>query len=539
MRKFTAGIILVSTLVCGAAILIGYREYTTVLEKQYNDTAYGIANTALTYLDGDKIQEYLKTGQTDAAYGDTKKKLDSLLVTTDSTYIYVAAVDPEDYITLTYVFDAFNAKRNLTPYQLGDQSPDMNPKYSSSLKKIMETGERSNNYFYSYSKKFGAHTTAAVRITNSKGEAVAFVGVEKSMSALDSARKAYVLYVLIAAIIVTTLLIGLYILYYRKTLIKPIQAIEEEAADFIQKEDHNERENRLSWIQNKDEIGTLAKSITQMEADIRAYIENLTKVTKEKERIGAELNVATQIQADMLPRIFPPYPDRNEFDLFATMDPAKEVGGDFYDFFMTDSDHLAIVIGDVSGKGVPAALFMVISKTLIKNYAMMGLSPEEVFTRTNNDLCEGNEAELFTTAWIGIYEVSTGKLRFADAGHETPLRLRPDGTVMEVRPVKKKMVLAAMENIKYIVSETTLEKGDMLLIYTDGVPEATNAHNELYGMERLTATVGAYKGSSPEALLQEIRTSVDTFVGDAPQFDDLTMLALEIKTDEQRQETRS
>jgi sigma-B regulation protein RsbU (phosphoserine phosphatase) len=283
-------------------------------------------------------------------------------------------------------------------------------------------------------------------------------------------------------------------------------------------------------VSGNDEVGDLANAFNTMTSSIKKYISDLTAVTAEKERIGAELSVATKIQEDMLPRIFPPYPDRPEFDLYATMQPAKEVGGDLYDFFMPDADHLAIVIGDVSGKGVPAALFMVISKTLIKNYAMMGLPVDEVLTRTNNDLCEGNDAGLFTTAWIGIYEISTGRLTFADAGHETAMKLKPDGKVELLKPVKKKMVLAAMENIRYIVNEAELDVGDMLYIYTDGVTEATSAQNELYGMDRLESVVSMHRGPDTHALLREVRTDVDKFVGSAPQFDDITMLALYINS---------
>ena len=249
------------------------------------------------------------------------------------------------------------------------------------------------------------------------------------------------------------------------------------------------------------------------------------KSEAEKERIGADLKVATQIQADMLPRIFPPFPERKEFDLYATMDPAKEVGGDFYDFFLVDEDHLGLVMADVSGKGVPAALFMVIAKTLIKNRALMGGSPAEVLAYANNQLCEGNEAELFVTVWMAIIEISTGKGMAANAGHEHPA-IRRAGGEWELVVYRHSPAVATMEGMRFREHEFTLEPGDSLYVYTDGVPEATNADNELYGTDRMLAALNRDPGAEPEKLLGEIKTDVDAFVGEAPQFDDITMLGI-------------
>ncbi len=278
-----------------------------------------------------------------------------------------------------------------------------------------------------------------------------------------------------------------------------------------------------------DEIGSLSRRFAQMIRDLDEYMVNLQTVTKEKERISAELNVATDIQASMLPQIFPAFPNRKEFDIFASMNPAKEVGGDFYDFFMVDDKHLAVVIADVSGKGVPAALFMVIAKTLIKNNAQAGDSPNEVCFNTNNQLMEGNAGELFVTAWIGIYDIESGELVFADAGHELPFLCHADGRVELVKPKRKKPPLATMEDIPYMEGTIQLQEGDTLFLYTDGVPEATNAHNELFGMERLEKVMQEHFADDPAVLLPNVRREVDAFVGDAPQFDDLTMLSLKIR----------
>ena len=245
---------------------------------------------------------------------------------------------------------------------------------------------------------------------------------------------------------------------------------------------------------------------------------------KEKERIGAELNVATQIQADMLPRIFPAFPERKEFDLFASMDPAKEVGGDFYDFFLVDDDHIALVMADVSGKGVPAALFMVIAKTLIKNRAQLGESPAEILKNVNEQLCEGNEAELFVTVWLAIIEISTGKGIAANAGHEHPTICHANGKY-ELVEYRHSPAVATMEGIRFREHTFELNPGDRIFVYTDGVPEATNVNEELFGNERMLSALNSDPEAAPKQLLHNVRASIDAFVGNAPQFDDITMMA--------------
>ncbi len=281
-------------------------------------------------------------------------------------------------------------------------------------------------------------------------------------------------------------------------------------------------------VTGNDEVTDLASQFNSMTNSLKDYIENLNKVTAEKERIGAELNVATQIQADMLPRIFPPYPERDEFDLYATMNPAKEVGGDFYDFFLVDDNHIAMVMADVSGKGVPAALFMVIAKTLIKNRAQMGGGPTEIMNYVNDQLCEGNDAELFVTVWLGIVEISTGKGLAINAGHEHPVIKRAGGD-FELVEYRHSPAVAVMEGMNFKQHEFEMHPGDVLYVYTDGVAEATNASDELYGTERLLNVLNDNKDASMKELLEAVRTDVDEFVDEAPQFDDITMLGFVYK----------
>ncbi len=256
----------------------------------------------------------------------------------------------------------------------------------------------------------------------------------------------------------------------------------------------------------------------------RALLERQIKDSKEKQQIESELQVATHIQTSMLPRVFPAFPTRDEFDIYSIMTPAKEVGGDFYDFFLVDDNHLALVIADVSGKGVPAALFMVIAKTLIKDRAQEGISPNEVFTKVNKLLCEANEEGLFVTAWLGVFEISSGHLDYVNAGHNPPLVKSSSGKYEYVKS-KCNFVLAGFEETKYRLCSLDLFSGDSLFLYTDGVTEATNANKELYGDERLQNVLNRNKEKKPEELIKAVKEDVDAFVGEAPQFDDITMLS--------------
>lgn len=272
----------------------------------------------------------------------------------------------------------------------------------------------------------------------------------------------------------------------------------------------------------------LSSICTSMAKRTRNLLDRQIKDSEERQRISTELDVATHIQADMLPRIFPAFSDRPEFDIYASMNPAKEVGGDFYDFFMVDDTHLAIVVADVSGKGVPAALFMVIGKTLIKDHTKPNADLGAVFSEVNDLLCESNSEGLFITAFEGVLDLVTGAFTFVNAGHEMPFIARAGG-VYESYKLRPGFVLAGMEHMKYQSGQITLSPGDKIFQYTDGVTEATNEAMELYGMERLTDVLQKNAGCRPADLLPAVKADIDAFVGEAPQFDDITMLCVEYR----------
>ena len=316
-----------------------------------------------------------------------------------------------------------------------------------------------------------------------------------------------------------------------RTTVRPINAIAKAAQSYV--EDRRSGNTRMEHfsslpIRTGDEVEHLNRVMAQMEKDLSVYMEDLTRVTKKEERVRTELDMASKIQKGALPDIFPAFPDRQEFDLYASMEPAKEIGGDFYDFFLIDDDHLCLVIADVSGKGVPAALFMMAVKIILADNAMMGKSPSEILYDSNNTICANNKLEMFVTVWVGILEVSTGKLSAANAGHEYPALKRGDGG-FSVFKDRHGFVLGGMEGMKYKEYEIQLSPGDKLFVYTDGVSEANDPDGNMFEVKRMIDALNEDPDASPAQILGAVRGEISKFVREAEQFDDLTMLCLEYK----------
>lgn len=330
--------------------------------------------------------------------------------------------------------------------------------------------------------------------------------------------------ILISIAAMLLVLAVVHIVIYRRS-IKPVTELQKIVRDYSESKDSEAAAAKTAEINEKNEIGILSDDIAKLAKEMDRYNRENIRLTGEKERVAAELELATKIQAGQLPTDFP---ESEHFELFASMTPAKEVGGDFYDFFHVDEDHLALVIADVSGKGIPAALFMMKSMMLINNFTMSGLSPKEVMEKANKALCRNNEQHMFVTVWLGILEISTGRIIYSNAGHECPIIRQPDGQ-FDMRREKHDIVLGGFPKKKYKESEFTLEKGGTLFVYTDGVPEATNADNNMFGLERITEVLNRTPDADPQQLLTSVHGAVDGFVGDAEQFDDLTMLCIKLK----------
>ena len=395
---------------------------------------------------------------------------------------------------------------------------------------VMTTGKTATNRRITVGE-FGYLLSAFAPLKNTAGDTVAVVGVDVDMTLVlkQIIQQTLQLMLLTAGVIVLFVMLALFIT--TRSVVMPIRRLSEHMQAFDR---HAETLELAPFVtHSRDEIGVMGQSFNNMAENIKAYVENLRAVTEDRQRIATELNVANTIQSSMLPRIFPYAPDRREFSIYATMQPAKSVGGDFYDFYILHGPektgtHLAFVVADVSGKGIPAALFMVITQSLLKTRALQGETPAQILARVNDQLCENNDAGMFVTAYMGLLELSTGKLLVANAGHNPPL-LRHRGGQYEWLRQKGGFVLAGLEHMRYADVEMQLKPGDRLFLYTDGVTEMLNPEQALYGEDRLLDALNASDAEPRDvmSLLPYLRASVDRFADGADQADDVTMLALD------------
>ncbi|MBQ6971332.1 MAG: SpoIIE family protein phosphatase [Synergistaceae bacterium] len=521
--QIIAGVVLLLVLLTVLVCVIGYREFTLSVATQYEDCAYNTARTAATM-----IMPELLTGKTAGSEFQMRFRMlndewQRLADTQDATFIYLIRPDKTDYNHIEFFVSIMNSSVNYERYPSGYVRKTSNDEYRAAYRDLCENGARMATIFRDKGdSETGHHITVMIPVKAGDSDTVDWIlCVQRQMERLNFYRKSYVRHVATAAAVIVVIVFVVYGMYLGRTLIVPVRRIAAEATRFAG--EHTEPESPLGrHITSRNEIGQLARTVDAMESQVLSYIDGITRITQEKEQIKAELSIAAEIQASMLPREFPV---RKEFEIFASMTPAKEVGGDFYDFFMADESHLALVIADVSGKGVPASLFMVIAKTLIKNRAMMGGSPGEILADVNSQLCEGNEAGLFVTVWLGLADIHTGHVRASNAGHEYPALYR-NGEGWQLMKSKHSPAVAAMEGMKFREYEFDLNAGDFLYLYTDGVAEATNSNSELYGTGRMLEALRRTGGFSAEGILSAMKRDVDAFTGEAPQFDDITMIGL-------------
>ncbi len=511
-------------LLCTVISLAGSYIFTKLFREHYDSTIASVAKVALAVIDGDSIETYRLTKEKDENYQTTNAILDDLVVQFDLNFLYVSYVSGSDYTHIEYIYDLIKHDSPWTPYPLGYEEDYFEKDFNASSKKVFEQG--SSIVRHTLKARSGSHITAMLPVYDSSKKIVAVLGVEKSMQEYVDSRKTFTFVVLLVEFLSAIVFITVFSAVMNRRIISPITKIGKEASLFVTKGGKPSAE--LEQIPYNDEIGTLAKAISKMEVDIHNYINDLTNITAEKERIGTELKVATQIQSDMLPSVYPAFPDHSEFDLFATMSPAKEVGGDLFDYLILDKNRILFMVGDVSGKGVPAALFMVITKTLLVSHAVQGMSPSQIFEMTNNQLSQNNASSMFVTCWLGIFSLDTGELTYVNAGHPSPVLCRSEGKIDYVRE-KPDFVLAAMPGVKYTEHILKMSKGDSLFVYTDGVTEATDSQNQLFGEERLLDAVSKTSGMNALDSLKEVRRHVDAFVGEGEQFDDITMLNFILK----------
>lgn len=528
--KIVCSIVLFALVISTVLVCVSYFTYKSTMDEHYDTLGNNVAQTAISMIDEDVMLKYSRG----VAFADPQRTMasqeyQSIITTLDNikesnNVLYLYIIYPTESGSY-FIFDTDHSKDSC-PYGYYMEY------YEGSFSKIAHRLVRGETVPAVISNKdYGWIISISHPYISSGGELIGYVCVDISMEQVVRDRQTFLLNCILVMAVITVIFAFVYMFVFNKIFVSPIKQMTTATAAFVSDRDDDDRvlsPISLLKVKTNDELQTLCESLKKMELDLNLHIDNLKNVTAEKERIGAELNVATHIQESMLPSIFPAFPDRQEFDIYATMNPAKEVGGDFYDFFMVDEQHLAVVMADVSGKGVPAALFMVIGKTLIKDHTQPGIDLGDVFSEINNLLCESNSEGLFITAFEGVLNLVTGEFKFVNAGHELPF-ICPAGGDFESYKINPGFVLAGMEGIKYTAGSMMLSPGDKVFQYTDGVTEATNEDGKLYGMDRLSLILDTVKDKAPGEILPAVKNDIDLFVGTAPQFDDITMLCLEFK----------
>lgn len=521
--------IVVLLLVFGAvAGALGLINFADGLRREYAVTTFHMADTAATLVNGDHLEDYLKGERTDE-YQSTRENLELFCRKISVSLIYVIQVDRSDYGSFVSVFNlADNSVDNsdYVPWELGYTRETTNDEYRQKYRAVCEEGSAYETVYRLHTTDGQhPHITTIVPVKNSAGEVCALLCMQRPARELADYGSIYVINIVASIAFISILAGAVATRFLRRKIIQPIQKVSEEATRFAEQ---NIKGEPLEDISRYEDFAKLASSIDTMETDIVRHVEEETRIAAEKEKILTELTLAKEIQAQSIPQTFPPFPDRTEFSLYASMTPARGVGGDFYNFIMVDDDHLALLIADVSGKGIPGALCMMVSNMRLLQRTYEGGSPAEILGSVNEWICRNNKTGMFVTVWLGILELSTGKLKAANAGHEYPA-IQRKGELFELFKDRHGLVLGGMEGVSYKDYELQLNPGDKLFVYTDGVPEATNRGKKMFGTERMLTALSAEPDASPEKTLANVSDAVKAFVKEAEQFDDLTMMCLEYR----------
>ncbi len=496
--------------VTAAALLDG--DYLKKLSEAVSSEEYqALREQAVEDNNPTLLEEYLRGKDLYEDYFRYTQLLAALQTGEKVEYVYVQDLGPQDAM---YLLDPSETILSLGMREKNAEGLDDRTRNE----RVEATVSRS---------EYGWLCTCAEPVIASDKTSPAVVGVDLNMTDIMEQRHRFLFFMFLQSGVILVLMALAGSFYIRKKISDPISRLAGEASAFGTNGEVSDLQYQVVSIPKRrdDEIRDLYADIRKMQLGIIDYMVNLTAVTEEKERLGTELDIANRIQASMLPSTFPAFPDREEFDVYALMKPAKSVAGDFYDFFLIDDDHLGVVMADVSGKGIPASLFMMMAKIIISNIAQMNIPPHEVLEKANARICMNNDEDMFVTVWFGIITISTGHVIASNAGHEYPVLQNKDG-VFELFHDRHGFVIGGMEGVRYKDYEFDLKKGKTLFLYTDGVPEATTAENEQFGPVRMVEALNQKQDADPRELVHYMLRTVDDFDGDVPQFDDITMLAI-------------
>jgi sigma-B regulation protein RsbU (phosphoserine phosphatase) len=525
-RKIAVMVIAIAIILSTVLIAAFTEHYRQEMIDDFERMAMDVAAIAATQLNPDKFQTYLDTGVKDEEYEKAFEQLSKFRESADVEYLYVVVPKPDE---VWYVMDTDPTEGQIP---LGFHQPYYEGEFAANAERMVR-GERIKPIVSN--EEYGWLLSAYYPVQTSSGDPAGYVGVDILMRNVRENLNNFVFNVIALIALLTAVLSFALIRMTNRTVAEPIRSLSTAARQLVEAErSGGQRELsifRQLQVDSSDEVGDLYQSLKRMEQDMNAYIRDLVSVTAEKERFGIELSLATRIQADMLPNIFPPFPERKDFDIYAMMTPAKEVGGDFYDFFMLDDNRLALVMADVSDKGIGSALFMAVSKAMLKMRSQAGGSPGEVLSDVNIRLAQDNKLNMFVTVWLGYLDLTTGHLVACNGGHGYPALLlkekepgEPEGYV--IKKTNHGPMVGIFEGSKYPETEFTMQPGDRLFLYTDGVNEAEKSDGEQFGFDRLLEVLNGNLNGSSETVCRYVKDAVRAFEGEGQQFDDITMLAL-------------
>ena len=530
------------TALCGVFVLVlsvtlgllGIYTYYVNVREQYEQYVEAVIRIAGSYIDTEDMVQCIVTGEKTESYESTQRHLDNIKSCSDVEYLYVIQpLNTAEVDNAKYVWNAVTQNEQ-EAYQainsLGDLSGEG---FTGSMAEIfmaaMDGGDEIS-YYSNNTADFGYMLTGMHPLHGADGRTVALVCVDISMNEIYQDIYRYILSVLCGTLLVGTVFLLVLLRLVNRSVVSPVIRMSRSTEGFVQQSNSETDPSRLVFqdpmVSTGDEIELLSENLNVMTSRLVVYMGNLQEAAADKERIAAELNVATDIKSSMLPSVFPAFPERSEFDIYAILRTASEMRGDFYDFFLIDRNHLAVVIGDVNGFGIPAALLIVITQTLIKNYTKLAFEPEKVFWEANNQLSESNEG-MTTTAFLGILDLTDGTFSYVNAGHVTPL-LKHAGGEFEELPAKDCFVLGSMAGVPYWQQSVKLVQGDMLFFYTKGLVEAENREQVQYSLEHMHMRLNQILGEAYELreILESVERDLDGFLEGEPAKQDITMLLL-------------
>lgn len=514
---------------------LGYTIYFTKSMDSYKMYIESILTAVNLMVDAEDMEHCIRTLEKSEKYEKLQKQINEIKSETMVSYIYLIKPLAEENIEdIIYVASAFTREEEEFEadelVELGDQVQEY--AFPDKMLQIFHKSmfEKPEISYLSNKGEFGYMLTGTMPVLSSEGRAVCLICIDFSMQDIYTTMYDYILCVLAGTLATATVFLFLFIQKINKSIVVPIKSLAKASADFVEQSHRAERPEELTFqkvqVDTRDELEYLSDSISSMMEDTLKYMVNLTRAAADKEKISAELNVAVQIQESMIPSVYPAFPERTELEIYGNMIPAREMSGAFYDYFLIDNTHLGLFIGDVDHKGIPAALMMVITRTMIKNYAQLGYGAAKVCQETNNQLSSSNvSAGMTITAFLGIIDLESGVLHFVNAGHRTPY-LKRSGGIFEPLVSKNNFALGSMANVPYWQQSVGLVQGDMLFLYTNGVAGAKDRKGEEFSESRIGVTLNSLIKTeyTVTAIVGKFQEEVAGFLDGGEQESDLAVL---------------